>query len=250
MGTAGKGTKAGDKAPPRGGKRERNKAENREAILAAARRVFAELGYEAATIRDVIGATELAAGTFYNYFPDKESVLRALLEVKMGELQKRAHEARLGAATVEDIVRSTLAVSFSVVAEDREVFDLLRRNAGAIRAILDEPSFVANRDDLRRDLQRAMRRSGSPVIDAEYLTAAISGLAFEVAACAADRQPPRMDAAAEFATALVLGGIAALKPAAASRAKTTAKSPRTTSAAPRSPRKGATAQATARRGTR
>src|SRR5690348_11043894 len=109
---------------PLAGKRERNKAENREAILAAARTVFADLGYEAATIRDVIGATSLAAGTFYNYFPDKESVLRALLDEKMSEMQRRAKVARAGAASVGDVVRETLRVSFAMLAEDREVFDL------------------------------------------------------------------------------------------------------------------------------
>jgi AcrR family transcriptional regulator len=195
--------------PP--GKRERNKAENREAILSAARRVFADLGYEGATIRDVIGMTSLAAGTFYNYFPDKESLLRALLDDKMGEMQQRAKAARRNALSVDDVVRETLRVSFAMLAEDRDVFDLLRRNSGAIRAVLDEPSFVANRDDLRRDLERALRRAGATGIDAEYLTAAISGMAFEIAACAVDRSHPSMEAAAEFATVLVLGGIASLK---------------------------------------
>jgi len=220
---------------PRGGKRERNKAENRAAILVAARRVFAELGYEAATVRDIIGATELAAGTFYNYFPDKESVLRALLGEKMSEMRRRADEARRGASSVEEVVRSTFAISFAMVAEDREVFDLLHRNAGAIRAILDEPSFVANRDELRRDLERALRRSGARRLDAEYLTAAISGLAFEVAAAAVERKPARIDAAADFATTFVLGGIAALSGVPAKGQHDPAKGPRT-GASPKSPR--------------
>lgn len=190
------------------GKRERNKAENRAAILAAARAVFSSLGYEAATVRDVIGATSLAAGTFYNYFRDKESVLRALLDEKMAEMRLRAQEARRDATTVEEIVRRTLHLAFAMVVEDREVFELMQRNAGAIRAILDEPSFVAQRDDLRRDLERALRRSGVRGVDPEYLSAAISGLAFEVAACAVDRSPREVDAAAEFCVSLVLAGIA------------------------------------------
>src|SRR5205814_4047986 len=61
------------------GKRERTKAANREAILVAARRVFSDIGYGAASVRDVVRETDLATGTFYNYFPDKESVLRALV---------------------------------------------------------------------------------------------------------------------------------------------------------------------------
>ncbi|MES1201591.1 MAG: TetR family transcriptional regulator, partial [Pseudomonadota bacterium] len=45
-------------------KRERSKAANRHAILTAARRVFADLGYDATTVRDIIRGTDLASGTF------------------------------------------------------------------------------------------------------------------------------------------------------------------------------------------
>src|SRR5262249_45547626 len=62
------------------GKRERTKAANRTAILAAARKVFAQLGYEAATVRDIIRGTDLASGTFYNYFRSKEEVFEALAD--------------------------------------------------------------------------------------------------------------------------------------------------------------------------
>ena len=58
-------------ATPPDGKRARNKRANRAAILEAARRCFLEHGYDAVTIRDVIRLSGLAAGTFYNYFPDK-----------------------------------------------------------------------------------------------------------------------------------------------------------------------------------
>ena len=60
------------------GKRELTKVQNRLAILDAAREVFGELGYETATVRDIIRRTGLAAGTFYNYFRSKEEVFAAL----------------------------------------------------------------------------------------------------------------------------------------------------------------------------
>ena len=66
------------KAPAPEGKRAQVKAQNRRIILDAARRVFAELGYGATKVRDIIRATPLAAGTFYNYFRTKEEVLEAL----------------------------------------------------------------------------------------------------------------------------------------------------------------------------
>ena len=62
------------------GKREQTKVANRQAILDAAREVFGELGYETATVRDIIRRTGLAAGTFYNYFRSKEEVFAALAD--------------------------------------------------------------------------------------------------------------------------------------------------------------------------
>jgi hypothetical protein len=44
------------------------RSQNRQAILDAAREVFGELGYDAATVRDIIRRTGLASGTFYNYY--------------------------------------------------------------------------------------------------------------------------------------------------------------------------------------
>ena len=58
------------------GRRELTKAQNREAILLAARRVFSELGFAAATVRDIIRATPLASGTFYNYFKSRKKCIR------------------------------------------------------------------------------------------------------------------------------------------------------------------------------
>ena len=45
------------------GKREQTKLANRQAILDAARAVFRELGYEVATVRDIIRRTGLSVGT-------------------------------------------------------------------------------------------------------------------------------------------------------------------------------------------
>ena len=78
------------------GKRERTKAQNRAAIIVAAREVFAELGYDAAGVRDVIRRTDLASGTFYNYFEDKEAVFRAVVDESAQEIRRRLR--RLSAA--------------------------------------------------------------------------------------------------------------------------------------------------------
>src|SRR3954469_12977387 len=61
------------------GRRKELKAQNRAKLLAAARKVFAEKGLGEATARDIVRETDLASGTFYNYFDDKHDVFRALI---------------------------------------------------------------------------------------------------------------------------------------------------------------------------
>src|SRR5207244_12055041 len=99
-------------APPRG-RRERTKATNRAAILEAAREVFSELGYGAATVRDVIRRTDLASGTFYNYFPDQEAVLRALMEACWREMRARVAEARANAQNLQEFVGDAYRAYFA-----------------------------------------------------------------------------------------------------------------------------------------
>lgn len=199
---------AGEASPPATeGRREQTKAQNRAAILDAARAVFAEMGYGAASVRDVIRRTDLAAGTFYNYFPDKESVLRALVEASAGELRARLRTARVQATTLEEFVGDAYRVYFAYLAEDRPTFELMRRNAGTIRQLLEEPALGGGVDDLREDLEAAAARGELPAIDAEYMAAAMSGVGIEVGMRMIDREPVDIEGAARFATRLFLGGI-------------------------------------------
>jgi AcrR family transcriptional regulator len=81
------------------GKRAATKAQNRSIILAAAHDVFAELGYDVTTVRDIIRRTPLASGTFYNYYPDKESIFRAVVEESMRHARERLRRERRAART-------------------------------------------------------------------------------------------------------------------------------------------------------
>jgi len=198
-------------APVAASKREATKAANRAAILAAASEVFADLGYEAASIRDVIRRTELAAGTFYNYFPDKESVFRALVSERVRPLRARLREARAGASSLEEFVRLGYRAYFGFIASDPDLFSLLRRNAGTIRSVMDAPVLDAGVEELLEDLRGATARGDLPPgVDADYLAGAMTGVGLEVAVRMVERRPMDVDGATAFATGLFLGGIARL----------------------------------------
>jgi AcrR family transcriptional regulator len=189
------------------GRREQTKSQNRAAILKAAREVFAELGYETATVRDVIRRTELASGTFYNYFPDKESVLRALVEEDAADLRTRLRAARAKAGTLEEFVGEANRVYFTWIAEDPAAFELLRRNAGSIRQLIAEPALGGGVQELRDDLAEAAARGDLPALDLDYMAAAMAGVGIEVAVRMIELRPVDIEGATRFASRLFLGGI-------------------------------------------
>ena len=99
------------------GKRERAKMANREAILDAARLVFAELGYDATTVRDIIRRTELASGTFYNYFKSKEEIIEALAESSVKEIGRLLRELPREDMSFKDYLHGAFGAYFKFLAD-------------------------------------------------------------------------------------------------------------------------------------
>jgi AcrR family transcriptional regulator len=195
-------------APAPTGRRERTKVANRAAILDAARDVFAEHGYDGAAVRHIVGRTALAPGTFYNYFPDKESIFRALVEESIARVRERLREARREAGDIEEFVGGAYRAYFEAMADDPTMFQLMRRNAGTIRAMLDDPVLAAGVGELLEDLEGAIERGELPPLDARYMARAMAGAGLEIAMEMFDRPgDPDVAGASAFATALFLGGI-------------------------------------------
>jgi AcrR family transcriptional regulator len=98
-------------------RREATKEANRGALLAAAREVFADRGLAATGVRDIVRRTDLASGTFYNYFESKEAIFAAVLETVGGEARARVRDARL-AAPPEAFLEAGFGAFFAFIASD------------------------------------------------------------------------------------------------------------------------------------
>jgi AcrR family transcriptional regulator len=61
-------------------------------LLEAGTRVFAERGYHAARVDDVVKAARTSHGTFYLYFSSKEDLFRAIAETVAAEMLDLARE--------------------------------------------------------------------------------------------------------------------------------------------------------------
>lgn len=193
---------------PTAGRRERTKERNRAAIVQAAREVFAEIGYDAATVRDIVRRTSLATGTFYNYFPDKQSVLAAIVEEAAARGRPRLHAAREQARSLPEFIELGFRTYFELLAEDPLLLEVASRNAGALRTTgLDETGFGLGVDELRTDLAAAIERGYLPPLDVDYMTTAMAAVGVEVAFQMAERDPVDVDGATAFTTTLFLGAI-------------------------------------------
>ena len=188
------------------GRRERSKAANREAILISAARVFALLGFEAATVRDIIRGTDLAAGTFYNYFKSKEEVFEALAEDRAQRFLPRLRTAGASALSFEDYLRRALTAYFSFVAHEYDVGDRpLEERRPHTRT--DTPGITAVYDEVRKGFQAGIKRGVAPPADPDFLTGAFMGMASEIAQVMMTRRPVDIEAATTFALSFMLRGI-------------------------------------------
>jgi AcrR family transcriptional regulator len=188
------------------GKRERTKVANRHAILTAARRVFAQMGYDAASVRDIIRGTELASGTFYNYFRSKEEVFEAIADDSAARFKPLLRAARERAQSFEDYLRAAFAAYFSFIAEENKLEGRpIDERRPHVRS--DTPEMMAVYDEVRIGLEDAIARGMAPRIDADFLACACIGIAQEVGTAMLRRSPPDIDAAARFAVGLILKGL-------------------------------------------
>jgi AcrR family transcriptional regulator len=191
----------------RAGRREQNKAENRAALLKAARSVFAEMGYGAAGVRDIVRRTDLASGTFYNYFKDKDEIFAAVVAEMSVELMQRHRQGRAKAKTAEEFFRGHASVYLNYVARDPEVLAFGRNNITPVRMLLEKPELQVMARALHDDIAAAIAKGILPDVDVTYLAAVLSGVVFEASIIMVSRDPVDPEETTEFITRLLVGGI-------------------------------------------
>ncbi len=102
-------------------RRERKKEETRQRIFEAAISLFREQGFEATTVDEITEKADVGRGTFFNYFPRKESVLAWLSETRVAQAEDNA-AALLGRVTsTRAKLHELYAFAASAYVADREL---------------------------------------------------------------------------------------------------------------------------------
>lgn len=132
-------------------KRERQKTARRDAILAAARKVFAREGYEGATIADIAKEAGVAAGTVYLYYASKTDLFAALHAQFFHAIQTALIEAE----APPDVGRGTRA-------RIRAVFEACANHRDLVRLVFLNPD---PRTEVARRMKTADEARHRPLAD-------------------------------------------------------------------------------------
>ncbi|MEU6484879.1 TetR/AcrR family transcriptional regulator [Streptomyces sp. NPDC046887] len=160
--------------------REKQAADTRAALLAAAERVFAAKGYLNTKITDITAEAGRSAGSFYNHFTGKEQLLEALLgEVAAASDAWAADEAHRADFSDPEAVRHHVSAYWRVHRAHAPTMAALRQ------AALVSEEFAAVLDRFRRDqsgdlaghLAPVERLPASPGTSLALMTTVLEGLA-------------------------------------------------------------------------
>jgi AcrR family transcriptional regulator len=112
----------------------------RAQVLDAARRLFAEGGYHATSVNDIIVAADIARGTFYLYFESKRAVFAELLDRFFETVARAVRRIEVGpdAATPLDQMLENLRRIFAVLDRERPMARILTRAATGIDEEFDQ----------------------------------------------------------------------------------------------------------------
>ncbi len=192
--------------PPKG-----KKLQNRELILNSAKKVFAGIGFENCSIRDIVRESGLSPGTFYNNFKNKESIFKLLTENLMHEVRVKTGQAKKKSKTGKSFIKDAFKAYLEVFAKDPSILKMVERNQVMFRTSVMEGSQLKGLlYDLESSLKWAIEKSLIPKIDVELVSLSMAGAGFEMLAKLSRNPDSSVDELAEFLAALFLGGIKGL----------------------------------------
>jgi AcrR family transcriptional regulator len=110
----------------------RRGAQTRRRLVEAAATVFAEYGYSAARIADMVRMAGISHGNFYRHFPGKDEALLAVLEEPLAELRRASgrepHPGHSGPPVLSELIRANTSY-FAAYARQRHLFRVMREAA-------------------------------------------------------------------------------------------------------------------------
>lgn len=105
---------------------ENSKIAKFDRILTAAIKIIGQKGFHNAKIKDIATMADVADGTIYNYFKNKEDLLVTIFKIKLDEYVSQAKEELKGIQDPRDKFRKVIEYHFRVMSEDPDLANVLQ----------------------------------------------------------------------------------------------------------------------------
>jgi AcrR family transcriptional regulator len=112
-------------------KAERGQA-TRQQIVAEATRLFAEAGYEAASIEAVLRACGISRGALYHHFSSKEALFTAVLEAEEARIAETLMASAMDRTDPLDMLRAGCSAWLGMAARDAAVRRIVLTDAPSV----------------------------------------------------------------------------------------------------------------------
>jgi AcrR family transcriptional regulator len=172
--------------------RVRRSAATRAALVAAARKLFAERGYDRVSTADIVQAAGVTRNALYYHFPTKDALFRAVYENVEGEVTERV----LPAAGTEGKVIERLRAGCQLFLDACLDFDVAEISVRQAPAVLGFPQMreIDNRNylgALEGTINAAVSNGELPAIPSKAAASMLLGALDEAALLIADSKQPR-----------------------------------------------------------
>ncbi len=226
-------------SPERAGPVTPRGQKTRAKLLKAAESVFGEKGYERASIADITRKGGVALGTFYVYFPDKQSIFVEVVDELGTRLRRLIGESTAACTTRMDVEREGLRTFFEFVREHPNLYRVVRQ-----AEFVDEACYRRYYDRFAKGyvsgLSQAMSDGQVRRMDAETLAYCLMGIGdFLGMRWVLWEEDPGMERVLDTAMSLIQHGMDTQAPAARGNKLKPSTAKKNTLRPPRRPARGA-----------
>lgn len=190
------------------GRVARRRARVRADLLAAARQVFTTHGFQNATITEVTRLADVATGTFYLHFQDKEELFVAVVEEGLHAIRDQIHAAlrqQPNTPILPLIIRTFLRTAYA----QRDLFVLMSSGGPSLAQPHTQRAQTGFASHFVPALQAAQAAGHLASVDPALLAHLLSGLLLRAVTWWGDHDEPGPEVMADQILALLAQGMPA-----------------------------------------
>ncbi|MEM7128631.1 MAG: TetR/AcrR family transcriptional regulator [Chloroflexota bacterium] len=157
----------------------------RNQILQAAIEVISENGFQRTTVKQIAQRAEVADGTIYNYFKNKDAILMGIIAMITEAEERELHFAEAAQISFEEFVTTYVAHRMEEVEMGLPVLKAIlpemivnEEIAKTINEKIYEPSFRVAEEYIAQQMKAGIISEADPVVAARLFASPLLGLFF------------------------------------------------------------------------